>query len=135
MPSCMAKKWSWNPWLIEFTDTEEASMAGSSDHLCRVADSLIRIEIELRQLGVWESEAPPAEDLQSTQPFGLDRLAFTQWLQFVFIRRMKVLIEGDSPLPQVSGMSPMAEEYFRSQGASGQRLIQELAEMDRLLSG
>ncbi|MDI9246857.1 YqcC family protein [Marinobacter sp. CHS3-4] len=110
-------------------------MAGSSDHVSRVADRLIQIEIELRQLGAWESEAPPEEALQSTQPFGVDKLEFTQWLQFVFIHRMKVLIEQGHPLPEVSGMAPMAEEHFRTREESGQNLIDELAEMDRLLSG
>jgi uncharacterized protein YqcC (DUF446 family) len=110
-------------------------MSGSSDHIARVADSLIQIEMELRRLGVWENQPPPAEAMQSTQPFAVDRLAFTQWLQFVFIRRMTVLIEEDRPLPQVSGMAPMAEEHFRARPESGQSLIAELAEMDRLLSG
>jgi len=110
-------------------------MAGSSDHISRVADSLIQIEIELRQLGVWEREPPPPEALQSGQPFGIDRLEFTQWLQFVFISRMKVLIEAGRSLPQVSGMAPMAEEHFRARQESGRGLINELAEMDRLLSG
>lgn len=110
-------------------------MAGTSDHVARVADSLIQIEIELRQLGVWESRPPPREALQSTQPFGIDRLEFTQWLQFVFISRMKVLLEAGQPLPEVSGMAPMAEEHFSARKESGHRLIEELAEMDRLLSG
>lgn len=110
-------------------------MAGSSDQASRVADSIIRIEMELRRLGVWESQSPSVEALQSTQPFGIDRLAFNQWLQFVFISRMKLLVEQGQTLPQVSGMAPMAEEYFRSRQESGRRLIDELAEMDRLLSG
>jgi uncharacterized protein YqcC (DUF446 family) len=110
-------------------------MAYVSDHVSRVADSLIRIEIELRQLGVWESEPPPVEALQSTQPFGIDRLTFIQWLQFVFIGRIKVLIEEGHPLPQVSGMAPMAEESLLTRKDSGKRLINELADMDRLLSG
>jgi uncharacterized protein YqcC (DUF446 family) len=110
-------------------------MSGSPDHLSRVADSLIRIEIEMRQLGVWESQKPPADALESTQPFGVDRLEFTQWLQFVFIRRMTVLIEENITLPRVSGMAPMAEEHFRTREESGESLIQELARMDRLLSG
>lgn len=110
-------------------------MAGSPDHISRVADRLIQIELELRQLGAWESEPPPSDALQSEQPFGVDRLEFTQWLQFVFIRRMKELVEQGEPLPQVSGMAPMAEEHFRPREESGQSLINELAEMDRLLSG
>lgn len=110
-------------------------MAGASGHVARVADSLIQIEIELRQLGLWESRPPAREALQSTQPFAIDRLEFTQWLQFVFIARMKVLIEAGRPLPEVSGMAPMAEEYFSARKESGDTLVEALADMDRLLSG
>lgn len=110
-------------------------MAGAPDHVARVADSITQIEMELRQLDVWESRPPPRAALQSTQPFGVDRLEFTQWLQFVFISRMKVLIETGQSLPEVSGMVPMAEEYFSARQESGQNLIDALAEMDRLLSG
>lgn len=75
-------------------------MANSSDHTARVADSLLQIEIELRRLDAWESEPPSPEALQSAQPFAVDTLEFTQWLQFVFVSRMKALIEGGHPLPQ-----------------------------------
>lgn len=72
-------------------------MANSSDHTTRVADSLLQIEIELRRIDAWESEPPSPEALQSAQPFAVDTLEFTQWLQFVFVSRMKVLIEGGQP--------------------------------------
>ncbi|MCM0612472.1 YqcC family protein [Marinobacter sediminum] len=101
----------------------------------QVADSLLRIEIELRQLGVWETEPPPEEAFQSTKPFCIDTLAFTQWLQFVFLERLKVMIENDHPLPSVSGIAPMAEEHFRGREQSVGRLIRELQEIDQLLSG
>lgn len=109
-------------------------MTDSSGQIGQVADSLLRVEIELRQLGVWESTQPPAEAFQSTQPFCLDTLEFTQWLQFVFVERMKVIIEGDHPLPAVSGIAPMAEEHFRGRPESGERLIKELEAIDQLLS-
>lgn len=110
-------------------------MARQCDHTARVADSLLQIEIELRQIGAWETDPPPADALQSTKPFAVDTLEFTQWLQFVFVSRMKVLIENGHPLPEVSGMAPMAEEHFRGRSERGHSLIRELAEMDRLLSG
>lgn len=110
-------------------------MARPSDHTARVADSLLQIEIELRQIGAWETDPPPEDALQSTKPFAVDTLEFTQWLQFVFIYRIKAMIENEHPLPQVSGMAPMAEEHFRGRSESGHGLIRELEEMDRLLSG
>ncbi|MBE0485219.1 YqcC family protein [Marinobacter sp.] len=104
-------------------------------HLDRVTDSLLQIEIELRRLDVWASVSPPEAAFQSAEPFCLDTMSFPQWLQFVFLQKMKVLIESGHPLPSVSGIAPMAEEYFRGQQLSGRGLVQALEEMDRLLSG
>lgn len=105
------------------------------DQVALVSDSLLRVEVELRRLKVWSDQEPAPEALQSTEPFCIDTLEFTEWLQFVFIVRMKVLIESGHPLPAVSGMAPMAEEYFRGRAVAGAALIRELEEMDRLLSG
>ncbi|WP_417567904.1 YqcC family protein [Marinobacter sp.] len=101
----------------------------------QVADRLLKIEMELRQLGLWESKPPPEEAFQSTQPFCIDTLEFHQWLQFVFVTRMKVIIESDHPLPAISGIAPMAEEHFRGRPEPGSALVRELEEIDRLLSG
>lgn len=109
-------------------------MTGSYNHTQRLTDSLLQIEIELRRLDVWHSEDPPAEAFQSTMPFCADTLDFTQWLQFVFIERMKVIIENEHPLPAVSGIAPMAEEHFRGREQSVRELIKELERIDQLLS-
>ena len=110
-------------------------MSGSDHRAGQVADCLLRIEMELRQLQLWELERPPEEAFSSTEPFCIDTLAFTQWLQFVFLERMAMMVESGQPLPAVSGIAPMAEEYFRGRRESGQGLIRELEAMDRLLSG
>ena len=100
----------------------------------QIADSLLAIEMELRRLGLWSTETPSPEALQSTQPFAIDTLTFVAWLQFIFIVRMKDLLEGDQPFPAVSGIAPMAEEYFRGREQLGAVLILELEKMDDLLS-
>ena len=109
-------------------------MTESGDQIGQVADSLLNIEMELRKLALWESESPPDEAFESDQPFCIDTLEFTQWLQFVFVARMKVIIENDHPLPSASGIAPMAEEHFRGRPESGNRLVRELEAIDRLLS-
>ena len=110
-------------------------MTESANPIGQVADCLLNIEMELRRLGLWESEPPPEEAFQSTQPFCIDTLEFYQWLQFVFVERMKVIIENDHPLPSASGIAPMAEEHFRGRPEPGERLVRELEVIDRLLSG
>lgn len=111
-------------------------MAKQPQKLMDVADCLLRIEAELRRIDCWSGEWPSDDALQSTQPFAVDTLEFTEWLQFIFIERMKVLLENEHPLPSVSGMAPMAEEHFRGRDpVLGRQLILELELMDRLLSG
>ena len=43
---------------------------------------LIDIEAQLRQMGLWQAVPPSPEALASSQPFCIDTLDFSQWLQF-----------------------------------------------------
>lgn len=79
----------------------------------RSAELLLEIEAEMRRIGLWEQEAPSAEALASTLPFCCDSLSFAQWLQFIFLPRMKIMLEAGAVLPSQCGLAPMAEESFR----------------------
>lgn len=109
-------------------------MSASPELVSEVADRLLGIEIEMRRLEVWSTEPPSEEALASDQPFCIDTLAFTEWLQFVFLERMRFIVEQGHPLPGVSGIAPMAEEHFRGRPESGHGLVRELAAIDELLS-
>ncbi len=99
-----------------------------------VAEILMDVEKELRDLQLWEFESPSAEALSSTQPFAIDTLIFPQWLQFIFIPRLYMMVEQRMPLPNVSGVKPMAEEYFQVLKLNSAALILHLERMDNLLS-
>jgi len=99
-----------------------------------VADTLIDIEKELRQLQLWDFEMPSEEALASTQPFAIDTLNFPQWLQFIFIPRLYFIIDQRAPLPTVSGVAPMAEQYFQVLHLHSAPLISHLHKIDKLLS-
>lgn len=101
----------------------------------QVAELLIDIEAELRQLGLWERQSPPAEALASEQPFCIDTLTLPQWLQFIFLPRLYWLLEQDTALPERCGIAPLAEEYFRGTGLASAGLEQTLLRMDEVLSG
>lgn len=105
----------------------------SSKHIA-VAEILIDIEKELRELQLWEYESPSEDALASTQPFAIDTLTFPQWLQFIFIPRLYMMVEQRMPLPRVSGVKPMAEEYFKVLNLNSAALILHLERMDNLLS-
>ena len=62
-----------------------------------LAEHLLLIERELRVLGWWQEQAPSAEALASQEPFCVDTLTFEQWLQWIFLPRMKQLLEAGAP--------------------------------------
>ncbi len=105
-----------------------------SDRHIALHAALIDLECELRNLNLWQGEAPTAEALASTQPFCIDTLSFPQWLQFVFLERMLLLAENKAALPEKCGIAPMAEEYFKPMTIAAAELINALAEIDRIIS-
>jgi uncharacterized protein YqcC (DUF446 family) len=100
-----------------------------------VAEVLIDIEAQLRQLGQWHRVRPTAEALASQEPFCVDTLTFPQWLQFVFLPTLYGMLEEGQALPKRCGIAPMAEEYFRGTGLRSHDLVAALRRVDSLLSG
>lgn len=105
-----------------------------NDERIVISGLLIDIECELRRLNAWEEVLPPAEALSSTQPFAVDTLSFTQWLQFIFIPKIRILVENEGALPQKCDIAPMAEEYFRGQPLPAGELLQLLEEIDQVIT-
>jgi uncharacterized protein YqcC (DUF446 family) len=99
-----------------------------------VAEVLIDIEAQLRQLGLWDRIPPSTEALASTEPFCVDTLTLPQWLQFVFIPTIYRMLEEEAPLPERCGIAPMAEEFFRGSGLAVGGLVEALLQVDELLS-
>ncbi|AOE87429.1 YqcC family protein [Pseudomonas sp. TCU-HL1] len=98
-----------------------------------VADQLLLIERELRGLGWWAEVPPSADALASQAPFCVDTLAFEEWLQWIFLPRMKVILENDLGLPHASGIRVMAEEVYRERLTDVSRLLDALGAFDRLI--
>ena len=100
-----------------------------------IAEQLLLIERELR-LQAWWSETPPSDEaLASQQPFCVDSMAFEQWLQWIFLPRMKQILEDEAQLPSVSGIRPMAEQVYSDRAEQAAELIRLLGEFDRLIGG
>lgn len=100
----------------------------------QIAEALIDIEAQLRQLGLWDRVTPTDEALASDQPFSVDTLTLPQWLQFIFLPTIYSMLEEGRPLPGRSGIAPMAEEYFRGTGLGAKKLLALLVQIDELLS-
>ena len=81
---------------------------------------------------LWSEQSPSSVAMASTAPFACDTMAFEQWLQFIFIPKIHLLIEQQQPLPMKIAILPMAEEVYKA--AKGrQAVLTALARIDRLL--
>ncbi|MCP8465471.1 YqcC family protein [Pseudomonas sp. ZM23] len=100
-----------------------------------IADQLLLIERLLRELDLWGAEMPSQEALSSLEPFCVDTLALEEWLQWIFLPRMKQIVESDGQLPSASGIRAIAEMAYVSEGERMRGLLEALGEFDRLIAG
>lgn len=94
--------------------------------------ALGELERELQTLGLWSRQAPTATQMASTQPFCVDTMAFEHWLQWVFIPRMRVLLEHGLPMPGACRISAMGEQSLLHLGRRQTGLLRILARIDRV---
>ena len=100
-----------------------------------IAEQLLLIERELRLQGWWDEVCPSTEALSSVEPFSVDTLDFHQWLQWIFLTRMKQILEQDLPLPGVSGILEMAEMVYADRPVESLGLRAALKKFDQLIVG
>jgi uncharacterized protein YqcC (DUF446 family) len=100
----------------------------------QVAEQLLLIERELRVLGWWSDSPPSDEALSSQEPFCVDTLEFEQWLQWIFLPRMKIILEQDLPLPNASGILEMAEMVYTTRQDEVRFLQKLLKQFDQLIT-
>lgn len=101
----------------------------------QLADALQQLEEQLRKVDWWSGNAPDPRDLESPLPFCADTLAFEQWLQWLFLPRMRALLEGNLPLPGKSGLAPMGEMAWQEHPEEALQLLPLLRRIDRIING
>ena len=89
-----------------------------------------RIEAEMRSIGFWQNEPLRPEQMEFTQAFAMDTMAFTQWLQFVFLPRVREAAAANQ-FPSSSSVGTQAVREFDGNPEAGD-LITLLAEFDAL---
>ncbi len=95
-----------------------------------VLSQLARIEAELQGMGWWQSKPLQPEQYQFTRAFAMDTMSFSQWLQFIFIPRVKEsAVEGKFPLKSQVAAQAVREFDGYPQAT---RLVALLAEFDEL---
>lgn len=93
--------------------------------------SLQQLEEDLKDLDLWSPASPAADAFESTTPFFHDRMAFSDWLQWVLIPRFRSLLDARLPFPDNCAIAPMAEVQYANKGPEYARLIRTLHELDK----
>lgn len=95
-----------------------------------MGELLEQLATYLKDKGYWKTVSPSQQQLASQQPFAMDTLDFTQWLQFIFIVRLNAMIIAKQPLPTAMAIAPMANQVLPKDKA----LFTLLTEIDLLVS-
>ena len=99
----------------------------------KIKQLLLLLERSVRDAELWSTEEIAEDRLASKVPFCADTLSYPEWLQFVFIRKMQALIEGEDDLPSASGLFPMAQVYFGRDIFRYRELAGILLKLDRTI--
>ena len=95
--------------------------------VARYADE---IEAEMRKIGFWQNAALRPEQMAFTQAFAMDTMTFAQWLQFIFLPRVREAV-ASKRFPGSSSVGAQAVREFDGDHEAG-RLVTLLAEFDAL---
>ena len=97
----------------------------------RVGALLRELEVALRVTSLWDTIAPTPAALASEEPFCVDTLSLPQWLQWIFIPRMRAVLDARAALPAKCAIAAMAEVYFMGEeGGARSRVIGILRDID-----
>ena len=95
-----------------------------------VAHYADQIEAEMHRIGMWQTQPLRPEQLEFTQAFAMDTMTFAQWLQFIFLVRVREAIASNE-FPSGSSVGAQAVREFDGQ-PDADRLVTLLSEFDGL---
>ena len=96
-----------------------------------VAAKLAEVEDEMKRMGLWQRDSLRPEQYEFRQAFAMDTMAFSQWLQFIFIPRVKEIIAAGGQFPSESQVGAQAIREFDS-WPDAEKLLGLLSEFDAL---
>lgn len=90
-----------------------------------------RIEKRLIELDLWSEKRPATEAFESTMPFCVDTLKLEQWIQFIFLPKMRRSVERNELPPGPAKLTPIAEEAFK-ETEDAEKLIKAIQKFDEV---
>lgn len=93
---------------------------------------LQQLQFAMQSLDLWQAVPPAEEAFLSTEPFAIDKMTATEWLQWIFIPRMYALLESGTELPAQIAISPYIEEALKETDNLS-LLLSPIIEIEQLL--
>ena len=84
-------------------------MTTNVDNINELFDQL---ELELKSNQLWQGQPPSQQAMMSLQPFAVDTLEGHEWLQWVFLPKMRTVLETGHVLPHGFSVSPYFEQFW-----------------------
>lgn len=89
-----------------------------------------QIEAEMRKVDLWQNQPLRPEQMVFKQAFAMDTMTFSQWLQFVFLPRVREAVASNN-FPDGSSVGAQAVREFDGFSEADQ-LVRLLSEFDAL---
>lgn len=96
-----------------------------------VQTKLDEIVTEMKQIGLWQEEPLMPEQYDFRAAFALDTMAFSQWLQFVFVPRVGQILDNQGTFPTRSQVGVQATREFDGVPEAA-HLVELLCDFDAL---
>jgi uncharacterized protein YqcC (DUF446 family) len=89
------------------------------------------IEAAMKKAGAWQDRPLDPQQLQYKAAFGLDKMAFSQWLQFILIPNVRriIAVKGKFPTGSQAGGQALREFDTEPQMSEVTRLLCEFDAM------
>ncbi|WP_404377356.1 YqcC family protein [Vreelandella aquamarina] len=92
--------------------------------------ALLELEAAMKAANLWRTPTPDAAAFASQQPFCIDTMSLPQWVRYVFIARLKALIDAKAAMPAKCDVAPAVAAYLMQEKAraSDQLLVVKAVE-------
>ncbi len=90
------------------------------------------IELEMQRIALWQALPPEPNAFLSEQPFAIDTMQSNEWLQWVFLPRMRAIIDANSDIPRNFALHPYFEESLKEE-EEVLNLLQLIKNLDELV--
>jgi uncharacterized protein YqcC (DUF446 family) len=98
----------------------------------QVLQRLEAIEQLLQEAGLWQVCAPTSEAFNSVEPFCVDTMMPLQWLQWIFLPRMRALLDAGAPLPEKLAIAPYSDVALAGGRPARATLLHALNQLDQM---